>query len=228
MRTRIKICGLRTSEQAVEIAKMGADAIGLVFAISPRQVTPEEALAVVRALPAPVSAVGVFVDADARKINPIVAEANLTMVQLHGSEPPEIVASLTVPVIKAFRVRDSRWIDEVRTWLDGVQSSSRPTAGRLAGILLDAYVPNIAGGTGERFNWRWVADARDAGKLADMPPLILSGGLDAENVAEAIRVIQPWMVDVSSGVESAGGVKDLSKVEAFIRAARQQDGIREC
>ena len=195
---------------------MGADAIGLVFAESPRQVTPAQARAVADALPSLVSAVGVFVDDDAETVNRIAAEANLTMAQLHGSEPPEIVEHLSIPCIKAFRVRDSRWIDEVHAWLDGVRSREH-----VAAVLLDAYVPGVAGGTGEQFNWHWVAQARDAGKLNNFPPLVLSGGLDAENVAEAVRIVKPWMVDVSSGVESAPGVKDLKKVEAFIDAIRQ-------
>ena len=212
----MKICGLREPAHAAKIAQMGADAIGLVFTESPRQVTPAQARAVVDAVPSPVSAVGVFVDSDAETINCIVAEAGLTMAQLHGHEPPEIVEHLSVPCIKAFRVRDARWIDEVNRWLDSVQSSRQVKA-----VLLDTYNPNVAGGTGERFNWQWVAEARGAGKLADLPPLVLSGGLDAGNVAEAVRIVQPWMVDVSSGVESAPGVKDLQKVQAFINAVRQ-------
>ncbi len=216
MQTRIKICGLRMPEQAAEIAKMGADAIGLVFADSPRQVSPEQACAVTDALPSLVTSIGVFVDSDSETVNRIAAGANLTMVQLHGDEKPEIVEDLSVPCIKAFRVRDSGWIDQVHAWLDGVQSPERISA-----ILLDACVPGVAGGTGERFNWQWVAEAREAGKLDNLPPLVLSGGLDAENVAEAVRIVQPWMVDVSSGVESAPGVKDLKKVEDFIRAVRE-------
>ena len=196
--------------------RMGADAIGLVFAESPRQVSPAQARAVVDAIPPPAEAVGVFVDSDAETINRIVAEAGLTMVQLHGHEPPEIVEDLSVPCIKAFRIRDSAWIDEVHAWLDSVRSLKH-----IAAVLLDTYNPNVAGGTGERFNWQWVAEARDAGKLADLPPLVLSGGLDAENAAEAVRIVQPWMVDVSSGVESSPGVKDLKKVQAFINAVRQ-------
>ena len=195
---------------------MGADAIGLVFADSPRQVSLKQARAVTDALPSSVWAVGVFVDDEAETVNRIAAEANLTMAQLHGHEPPEIVEKLSVPCIKAFRIRDSQWIDKVHAWLDGVQSPRQVKA-----VLLDAYVPGVAGGTGEQFNWNWVTEARDAGKLDDLPPLVLSGGLDAENAAEAVRIVQPWMVDVSSGVESAPGVKDLEKVEAFIRAVRK-------
>ncbi len=223
MQTRIKICGLRTPEQAAEIAKMGADAIGLVFAESPRQVTPEQACAVTDALPPLTTSIGVFVDSDAETVNRIAAGANLTIAQLHGHEAPEIVEHLSIPCIKAFRIRGPDWIDEVRRWMDGVQSTQQVKA-----ILLDAYIPGVAGGTGQRFNWQWVAEAREAGKLAALPPLILSGGLDAENVAEAIRITQPWMVDVSSGVESAPGVKDIEKVRAFIRAVRPGGSSKGC
>ncbi len=215
-RVRVKICGLREPDQALKIAQMGADAIGLVFAPSPRQVSPTQARTVTDAIPSQVSAVGVFVDADAGTINRIAAEADLTMAQLHGGEPPGIVEDLSVPCIKAFRVRDENWIGEVRRWLDGVRDRQK-----IAAVLLDTYNPNLAGGTGVAFNWEWVAEARAGGKLADLPPLVLSGGLDAGNVVEAIRTVRPWMVDVSSGVESEPGVKDLKKAEEFIHAVRQ-------
>ncbi len=220
---RIKICGLRDPAQSAEIVRMGADAIGLVFADSPRQVSPKQAQAVTDALPPLTTTIGVFVDNDAETVNRIAARANLTLVQLHGAEKPEIVEDLFVPCIKAFRIRDDRWIDEVRSWMDGVQSTQQVKA-----VLLDAYVPGVAGGTGERFNWQWVAQARAAGKLDDLPPLVLSGGLDAENIAESVRIVQPWMVDVSSGVESSPGVKDLKKVEDFIRAARNPVHLTNC
>ncbi len=195
---------------------MGADVIGLVFAESPRQVSPEQACAVTDALPPLTTTIGVFVDSDAETVNRVAARANLTIAQLHGHEAPEIVEHLSIPCIKAFRVRDDHWIDEVIRWLDGVQPTQQVKA-----ILLDAYVPGVAGGTGEQFNWKWVAEARDAGKLDNLPPLVLSGGLNAENVAEAVRIVKPWMVDVSSGVESSPGVKDLKKIEDFIHAVRE-------
>jgi len=205
------VCGLREPQKAAAIARRGADAIGLVFADSPRWVSPEQARDVTDALPALVSAVGVFVNSPAKVLNRIAAKANLDYLQLHGDEPPEIVGELDRPVIKAFRVRDETWLTEVRHWLERVGDS-----GRVAAILLDAYKPEAYGGTGERFNWETVGDARIVGALKGLPPMVLSGGLDSGNVITAIRVVQPWAVDVSSGVESAPGVKDVEKANRFI------------
>ena len=215
-RVRVKICGLREPKQALRVALMGADAIGLVFAESPRWVSPEQARAITDVLPPLVAAVGVFVDADADLIGKVAARAGLTMAQLAGDEPPEIVSDLPIPAIKGFRIRGPDWADEVHAWLDGVRAHRN-----LAAVLLDAFDPAGRGGTGRSFNWDWVRDARHAGRMAGMPPLILSGGLDASNVEAAIDVVRPWAVDVSSGVESERGVKDLRKVEDFIRATRE-------
>ena len=220
-RVRVKICGLRDATQALRIAQMGADAIGLNFASSPRWVSPEQARAVADVLPPLVAAVGVFVDAEPETINRVVDRVGLDLIQLHGDEPPGVVEALARPCIKAFAVRDAGWIEQVRAWLDGVRSVRRVSA-----VLLDAYNPKVRGGTGERFNWEWVADARAAGKLAGLPPLILSGGLDAGVVSDAIDVVRPWAVDVSSGVESAPSVKDLKKVQSFIGATREGGQLR--
>ena len=220
-RVRIKICGLREPRQALKVVQMGADAVGLVFAPSPRWVSPEQARAVVEALPPLAWAVGVFVNTDAETINHVVSRTGVDMVQLHGEEPPELVEQLVVPAVKAFRVRNKDWADEVAAWL-GRLSSPR----QLAGVLLDAYDPESRGGSGQRFNWDWVADARAKGKLAGMPPLTLSGGLDSANVGDAIEIVQPWAVDVSSGVESSPGVKDIAKIEEFIRATREGDQLK--
>ena len=219
-RVRVKICGLRDPSQALRIAQMGADAIGLVFASSPRWVSPEQARAVVDVLPPMVAAVGVFVDEEAETINRVAERVRLTMVQLHGDEGPEIVESLTLPVVKAFTVRDAGWAEAVQEWLAGVQSRRR-----VAGVLLDAHDPDARGGTGQRFNWAWVAEARTSGALAGLGPLVLAGGLDASVVSDAIDIVQPWAVDVSSGVESSPGVKDLKKVDDFIRATREGDEL---
>ncbi len=210
-RVRIKVCGLRDPRQAAAIAKHGADAIGLVFADSPRWVSPEQALEVTAALPPLVSAVGVFVDSPVKVLNRVAAKANLDYLQLHGDESTEIVAELDRPVIKAFGVRDESWLSDVRRWLDGVGDIDR-----VAAILLDTYKKGVHGGTGERFNWELVGDAYAVGAAKGLPPMILSGGLDDSNVITAIRMVQPWAVDVSSGVESAPGVKDVAKVNRFI------------
>ena len=215
-RVRIKIEGLRDAREAMKIAQMGADAIGMVFADSPRWVSPEQARAIVDILPPWVATVGVFVNSDAATINRVVQRTGIGFVQLHGDEPPELVGQIHAPVIKAFRVRDAAWLNEARGWID----SGRPMA-NLCAILLDAFDKTARGGTGKRFNWDLVADARAAGGLAGLDPIILAGGLDPACVSSAIDAVKPWAVDVASGVEKAPGVKDLQKVADFILATRQ-------
>lgn len=200
---------------------MGADAIGLVFAESPRWVSPEQARAIVDVLPPWVASVGVFVNPDAATINRVIERTHISHVQLHGDEAPDLVGRIDRPCIKAFRVRDDTWLAEVRQWLDAVAVRSN-----LAAVLLDAYDPQARGGTGRKFNWGMVADARAAGAMAGIDPIILAGGLDASCVSAAIDLVKPWAVDVASGVESAPGVKDLPEVEAFIRATREGDELR--
>jgi len=220
-RVRVKIEGLRDPQTALRVAQMGADAVGLVFAESPRWVSPEQARAIVDILPPWVAAVGVFVNADAETINRVIERTRISHVQLHGDEKPQIVGQINRPCIKAFRVRDANWFRDVREWLSGVQARSN-----LAAVLLDAYNPDVRGGTGERFNWHLVADARAKGGLAGIDPIILAGGLDASCVGEAIDMVQPWAVDVATGVEKAPGVKDLKKVEDFIRATQEGDELK--
>jgi len=219
-RVRVKIEGLREPATALRIAQMGADAVGLVFAESPRWVSPEQARAIVDILPPWVAAVGVFVNAEASTINRVIERTHITHVQLHGDEPPEIVAQINRPCIKAFRVRDESWLGEVRQWLEALTAPSN-----LAAVLLDAYDPNARGGTGRRFKWDLVADARAAGAMAGVDPIILAGGLDASCVSGAIDLVKPWAVDVASGVEKAPGVKDLALVEDFIRATREGEEL---
>ena len=217
-RVRVKIEGLRDPTTALRIAQMGADAIGMVFAESPRWVSPAQGRAIVDVLPPWIATVGVFVDADAGTINHVIQRSRIGYVQLHGEEPPELVSQVHAPCIKAFRVRDEGWVAEARSWVGGVQAHSN-----LAAILLDAYDPQRPGGTGKRFNWDMVADARAAGAMAGMDPIILAGGLDAACVGQAIDLVKPWAVDVSSGVEQKDkpGVKDLRKVRDFIKTTRE-------
>jgi len=212
---RVKIEGLRDAATARAVAALGADAIGLVFADSPRRVSPEQAHAVVEAVPPRVATIGVFVNETPEAINRIAEQTGIDYVQLHGDEPAGMLPAIRRPCIKAFRVCDESWLDEVRAWLADCQPPFRP-----AGVLLDAYDASARGGTGKWFNWNLVATAGIAGKLAHLVgPIILAGGLDAACVAQAIKIVAPWGVDVASGVESAPGVKDLVKVDAFIRAA---------
>lgn len=220
-RVRVKIEGLRDATTALRIAQMGADAIGVVMAESPRWVSPDQARAIVDCLPPWVATVGVFVNADAATINRVIKRSRIGYVQLHGDEPPEIVGQIDRPCIKAFRVQDEDWLGEVRGWLAACQARSN-----LSAVLLDAYNPNVRGGTGERFNWDLVADARAAGAMAGIDPIILAGGLDASCVSTAIDLVRPWAVDVASGVEKSPGVKDIKKVENFIKATREGDELK--
>ena len=215
-RVRIKIEGLRDAREAMKIAQMGADAIGMVFAESPRWVSPEQARAIVDVLPPWVASVGVFVNSDAETVNRVVRRTGIGYVQLHGDEPPEILGQIEAPVIKAFRVRDENWLTDARSWIDAAGARRN-----LAAVLLDAYDKSARGGTGKRFNWDLVADARAAGALAGLDPIILAGGLDSSCVSRAIDAVKPWAVDVASGVEKAPGVKDLEKVAEFILATRE-------
>jgi phosphoribosylanthranilate isomerase len=214
--TRVKICGLTAPDQARAVAEMGAWAIGMVFTESKRRVTPGRAAEIVAAAGEAVEKVGVFVDSSPEEILDAVQQAGLTRVQLHGRESPEIVGRITVPCWKAFRIRDEGSIDRIRSWL-----AALPKDVGVEAILLDAFVAGRAGGTGERFGWDVVVRARQQGALEGFPPIILAGGLDPDNVGEAIDALRPWAVDVSSGVEASPGVKDLRKVEAFLKAARE-------
>jgi len=220
-RVRVKIEGLRDPVTALRIAQMGADAIGLVFAESPRWVSPEQARAIMDVLPPWVAGVGVFVNADATTINRVVERTRINCVQLHGEESPDIVAQVRVPCIKAFRVQGEGWLGEIRSWLEGLSVRQN-----LAAVLLDAYDPAVRGGSGRQLNWAMIADARAAGAMAGLDPIILAGGLDASCVGTAIDMVKPWAVDVASGVEKAPGVKDLKKVADFIRATREGDELR--
>ncbi|SFM97672.1 phosphoribosylanthranilate isomerase [Formivibrio citricus] len=203
MNPRIKICGLRDPEMACFAARQGADAIGLVFhAPSPRAVDIETASRIVAALPPFVSTVGLFVDADPAFVEQVLARVALDILQFHGDESPGQCRRFGKPYLKAVRVKPG---------LDLLEYASRYADAR--GILVDAWVPGVPGGTGETFDWALLPQ--------DLPlPLVLSGGLHAGNVAEAIRQIKPWAVDVSSGVESGKGIKDADKIAAFIKAAR--------
>ena len=220
-RVRVKIEGLLDPATAVKVAQMGADAIGMVFAESPRRIAPELARAITDILPPWVATIGVFVNEDPDVINRVVKKSRIGYVQLHGDEEPDVVGRIAAPCIKAFAVRDEQWLGEVRDWVAAVSVSSN-----LAAVLLDAYAPDVRGGSGRKFNWDMVADARAAGAMAGLDPIILAGGLDAACVSRAIDMVQPWAVDVASGVESSPGVKDLRKIEDFIRATREGNELR--
>lgn len=208
---RIKICGITQPHDAVAAAEAGADAIGLVFAPSPRRVTTAGAKKIVRALPPWISAVGVFVNAEPSAIRRAIDTVGIGEVQLHGEESPEIIAELAgVRVIRALRVRDRRFLEDLRLW---------HRAG-VSAILLDAFSRDVRGGSGKRFDWDLVSAIRLSDAIPADVRFILAGGLTPDNVAAGIRAVRPWGVDVSSGVETRPGLKSTEKIERFVAAAR--------
>lgn len=205
-RTRIKICGLTRPQDVRTAVDCGADAIGFVFyPPSPRAVDIEQAAGLVALLPPFVTAVGLFVNATPAEIDAVLARVPLQLLQFHGDEAESDCARYGRPWIKAARMRPGVDLLEF--------SSFHP---RASGILVDAFVEGYGGG-GRTFDWSLIPEGFGR-------PLVLSGGLDADNVAEAVRRVRPWAVDVSSGVESAKGIKDAAKIAAFIAGVRHADG----
>ena len=194
------MCGMTRAEDALAAAHLGADAIGLIFyPPSPRAVDVEQALAVVRDLPPLVTLVGVFVNPDAAQLAAVLARVPLDMLQFHGEEEPDLCASAGRPWVKAVGMRQG--VD--------VRAAARRYEGA-RGLLLDTFSAKDKGGTGRSFDWTLVPS--DLGTS-----ILLAGGLDAGNVQAAIRAVRPYAVDVNGGVESAPGVKDLMKMNAFMR-----------
>ena len=209
MRTRVKICGLTRETDVRAAAALGADAIGLVFyAPSPRAVAVEQARRLCAALPPFVTSVGLFVDAEPDQVRATLAQVPLDLLQFHGEEPPDYCAAFGRPWIKAIRMRpgiDPRVL--------------QACYGAAAGLLLDAYDPARAGGTGHCFDWDLVP--------SDLAPhIVLAGGLDPDNVAAAIRQVRPYGVDVSGGVEVAKGLKDRQKMAEFMKGVCDGDQSR--
>ncbi len=204
--TRTKICGITRVEDALAAAHAGADAIGLVFvAKSPRHVTPMQAAEIGAALPPFVTRVALFVNPDAAQVEAVLGLARPDVLQFHGEETPEFCRSFGLPYLKAARVRPGVDLLQFATLHADAQ-----------GLLLDAWSEGVHGGTGERFDWALIPP--------DLPrPVVLAGGLHPGNVAEAVRVVGPWAVDVSSGVEAAKGIKDAAKIAAFIKEVRNAD-----
>ena len=205
MRTRIKICGITRPQDAVGAAEAGADAIGLVFySPSPRFLSIERAIEVRDAAPPFVQTVALFVNPERAVVDEVLERVRPSMLQFHGEETPAFCAAFHLPWLKACRVREG--VDLLEYF------RSYPGA---AGWLADAFVEGY-GGAGKSFDWSLVPAERDR-------PLVLSGGLTKDNVAEAVRKVRPWAVDVSSGVESAKGIKDAAKIAAFIQEVKNAD-----
>jgi phosphoribosylanthranilate isomerase len=206
MRTRVKICGITRDEDLRAVADAGADAFGLVFyPPSPRFLTLERAVQLSRAAPGFLTSVALFVNATAEEVNRVLEAVQPQVLQFHGEETPAFCRAFGVPYVKACRVKTG--VDLLEYW--------RPFSDA-CGWLADAWVEGY-GGAGTGFDWSLVP-----AECAN--PLILSGGLNPENVGEAIRRVKPWGVDVSSGVESAKGVKDAARIAAFVAEVRNADG----
>ena len=200
---RSKICGITRIEDALAAVEAGADALGFVFyAKSPRAVTALQARTIIAALPPFVTTVGLFVNASACELNETLDAVPLDLLQFHGDETPEQCQGYHRPYIKALRVKAG----------DDIAGTCKAYAGA-SGILLDAYVEGVPGGTGQAFDWSLIPRDLSA-------PIILAGGLTVENVAGAIVQVRPYAVDVSGGVEKSKGIKDHDKIRAFMQAVR--------
>ena len=205
--TWIKICGITREEDAAFASHMNVDAIGLVFyPPSSRNLTPEKARKIKDGLFNSVSSIAVVVDPDDTLLDKIVNEVKVDCIQFHGNEPPERCSEIGIPYIKALRVRSTRQI------LDIIKKHKHA-----AGFLLDAYESERVGGTGNTFNWDLIPPLE--------VPVVIAGGLNADNITTVMRKVQPAGVDVSTGVESSAGVKSQSAIHNFVNEVRLEDGL---
>ena len=205
MRTRVKICGITRPQDGLAAARAGADAIGLVFyPPSPRFLSVDRALEIRNVLPPLVQTVALFVNPDAAQVAQVIGRVKPAMLQFHGEETPRFCEDFGLPYVKACRIRPG--VDALKYL--------RPFS-RAAAWLFDSHVAEY-GGVGESFDWSLAPSVQER-------PIILSGGLTPSNVAGAVRRLRPWAVDVSSGVESAKGIKDADKMAAFISEVRNAD-----
>lgn len=200
MRVRVKICGITRVEDALNAVEHGADAIGLVFyEPSPRNVKIPQAIEIANKTPAFVSVVGLFVNAEPDFVREVISQVKLDLLQFHGDETPQECASYGLPFIKAIRVKSGTNL---------VQCAKDFSASKA--LLLDTFTDGVAGGTGHVFDWNLIPATLDK-------PVILAGGLNAQNVAQAINQVKPYAVDVSGGVEISKGIKDAAKIAAFMQ-----------
>ncbi|OHE61067.1 MAG: N-(5'-phosphoribosyl)anthranilate isomerase [Thermodesulfovibrio sp. RBG_19FT_COMBO_42_12] len=203
MQIKVKICGITNIDDAVAAVDFGADALGFVFfEKSPRYISHADAAAIIKKLPSFTTTIGVFVNVKPDQVEKIIDLTHIDAVQLHGNEPPEM-CNISRRVIKAIRVKSLESLDPLINYKDKVSA-----------FLLDTFTPDVLGGTGQIFNWDIAIYAKQFGKI------ILAGGLTPDNVAEAVRRVRPYGVDVSSGVESEKGKKDQRKMKLFIERAK--------
>jgi phosphoribosylanthranilate isomerase len=203
---KVKICGITNLEDALMVAEAGADALGFVFVPgSPRYIHPQKAEEIERHLPPFLSLVGVFANVPLKEVREVAEACHLSLVQLHGEESPAYCSALGKRVIKAFRMKGAKGLEEMGQY-------------EVEALLLDSCSPGQLGGTGKTFDWRLAQEAKRYGRL------ILSGGLTPENVAEGIRIVRPYAVDVSSGVEERTGKKEKGKVKRFLEEVARAEG----
>jgi phosphoribosylanthranilate isomerase len=209
MRTRIKICGFTRVDDAVAAAKLGVDAIGLVFyPPSPRNVNLEQAADIVSALPAFITVVALFVDEKERRIKEILSQVSIDCIQFHGNEAATDCRIYNKSYIKAIRMKQG--LDIIKISTDYQNASA---------LLLDAYHPGIQGGSGRQFDWDLIPDNNSL-------PIILAGGLDEGNAEQAVKKVRPYALDVSSGVERTKVIKDVAKMATFIEAINEGDRLK--
>ena len=208
MMIKIKICGITNKEDAGWAVDLKVDALGFIFADSPRRVKPEIVQEIIKLLPPFISSVGVFVNEDREKVEEITESCGLTTLQFHGQESPSYCEGFKQKIVKAFRIKDK-----------SVLKKAAQYQGKIDAYLLDAYSPFAYGGTGKTFDWHIAKEIKKFGL-----PIILSGGLNPENIREAISEVEPYGVDVSSGVEERPGKKNLEKLINFVRIVRETNG----
>ena len=202
--TKIKICGITNLDDALAALELGVDALGFVFTESPRKVTPDKVEQIASQMDIPVLKVGVFVNEDVNQVQNIFDRCNLDYVQLSGNEDKIYLEKLSLPIIKVFKVKDQTVLKEIPQY-------------DLNLFMLETFNENQYGGTGKTFNWEIAKEAKKFGRV------ILSGGLTPENVFSALQQVEPYGVDVSSGVEEAPGKKDKKKLEQFVKEVRRWD-----
>ncbi len=205
---KIKICGITNKEDALWAVDLKVDALGFIFADSPRRVQPEIVQGIIELLPPFISSVGVFVNEDREKVKEIAESCGLTTLQFHGQESPSYCEGFKQKIVKAFPIKNKSVLKKAVQYKDKVDA-----------YLLDTYSPFAYGGTGKTFDWRIAKEIKEFGL-----PIILSGGLNLENIKEAISEVEPYGIDVSSGVEERPGKKNMEKLINFVRIVRETDG----
>ncbi len=205
---KIKICGITNKEDALWAVNLKVDALGFIFADSPRRVKPEIVQGIIELLPPFISSVGVFVNEDRKKVEEITESCGLTTLQFHGQESPSYCEGFKQKIVKALRIENKDILEKAVQYKDKVDA-----------YLLDTYSPSKYGGTGKTFDWCIAKEIKEFGL-----PIILSGGLNPENIREAISEVEPYGIDVSSGVEERPGKKNMEKLINFVRIVRETNG----